>query len=171
MQAYKFLRPGRVAPFSGFVWPAGEWVEAGGAELCVRGVHACRPPDLPYWIGPELWQIELDGEILEEPRKVVAERGRLVRPIDTWNAESRRRFAEGCAVRACERAEVARGEHADAIAGYAADAAANVARGEVAVLGYIAARAAEIDAGVAGYAAERTAQAEWLAVELGLDDR
>ena len=82
MRAYKFLRDGRIAPFSGYAWPVGDWVEAEGAELCVRGIHACRRAHVPYWIGPELWRIELDGDVHEEPRKLVAMRGRLLEPVE-----------------------------------------------------------------------------------------
>ena len=28
--AYKFTRPGARSPFSGFMWPVGEWVEVEG---------------------------------------------------------------------------------------------------------------------------------------------
>ena len=171
MRAYKFLRPGAVAPFSGFSWPSsGEWVEAREAALCTSGIHACRIQDLPYWIGPELWEAELAGAVRQEPRKLVATRGTLVRRIDGWDANARAGFAEACAQRVGERAERAGVEKADRLGAYAADAAANVARGEVALLGYIAARAAEVDAGVGGYMAEREAQARWLASELGLED-
>jgi hypothetical protein len=170
LQAYKFLRVGAVGPFSGFVWPVGEWVEGGAASLCVGGVHACRVHDLPYWLGQELWEVELDGGVRRERRKLVAPRGRLDRRIDGWNAAARARFAEACARRARERADAATGERGKELAAYAADAAANAAKGEVAVVGYIAARAAEIEVGVEGYAAERDAQARWLASELGLKE-
>ena len=169
MLAYKFLRPGAVSPFSGFAWPVGEWVEAGEASLCVSGVHACRVRDLPYWLGAELWEVELDGQLREESRKLVAPRGRLVRRHERWDATARAGFAEACARRVRERAEASTGDRADELAGFADDAAANAARGEVALIGFIAARAAEIDAGAEGYAAERDAQARWLASELRLD--
>jgi hypothetical protein len=168
MRAHKFLRPGRISPFSGFAWPEHDWVYGGDPELCVRGVHACRPADLPYWITRELWEIELDGDVREERRKLVAERGRLVRRVEAWDAAAGRRFADACAARARERADGATGEVAEELAGYAADAAANAAKGEVAVVGYIAARAAEVAGGVEGYAAERDAQARWLVSELRL---
>jgi hypothetical protein len=168
MRAYKFLRPGGIGPFSGFAWPNGDWVEAGGPDLCVRGVHACRQADLPYWITGELWEMELDGAIREEERKLVAERGRLVRRVEAWDALAGRRFAEAFARRTRERAEASTGGRADEIAGFASDAAANAATGEVALIGFIAARAAEVDGGESAYAAEREAQAAWLASELGL---
>jgi hypothetical protein len=165
MRAYKFLQPGRVGPFSNFTWPLGEWVEAGDVSLCAHGIHACRVRDLPYWLAAELWEAELDGDVREEERKVVAARGQLVRRIDGWNGAAGARFADACAARTRDRAEAAGSEE---LTGFAADAAANASAGEVAVLGYIAARAAEIADGEAGYAAERAAQAAWLAAELGL---
>ena len=78
MIAYKFLGAGAVGTYSGFAWPVGEWVDV---DLPLvpsrRGVHACRVLDLPYWLDDELWVVELDGEIAEQERMVVAERGRL----------------------------------------------------------------------------------------------
>ena len=72
MIAYKFLDEGRIGPFTAFQWPVGEWVDAGGVDPCLEGVHACRPRDLPIWLGRELWEIELDGSLVEQERKVVA---------------------------------------------------------------------------------------------------
>jgi len=79
--AYKFLDEGAVGPFTGFRWPVGEWVDAGGVDPCLEGIHACRLRDLPVWIGRELWEIELDGGLVEQERKVVAPRGRLTRRV------------------------------------------------------------------------------------------
>jgi hypothetical protein len=169
MRAYKFLRPGRVGPFSYFTWPVGEWVESDAVSLCARGIHACRVLDLPYWISAELWEAELEGDVREEPRKVVARRGRLVRRIAGWDGAAGARFAEACVRRTQERAAGPEGERAARLAGYAADAAVNASRGEVALLGYIAARAAEVAGGETEYAAERAAQAAWLASALGLE--
>ncbi len=65
MIAYKFLLEDRVAPFSGSTWPEpGEWLEAEVVDLCRAGVHACKVSDLPYWLRSELWEVELDGEIV-----------------------------------------------------------------------------------------------------------
>src|SRR5437660_664030 len=62
MIAYKFLRAGRIGPFSRFAWPEpGVWVRASASDRCRRGIHACRMRDLPWWLGQELWEIELDG--------------------------------------------------------------------------------------------------------------
>ena len=171
MRAYKCLRPGRVGPFSGYGWPIGEWVEGGGAMLCTRGVHACRTTDLPYWLTQELWEIELEGEVRQERRKLIADRGRLVQRVEGWNDASAVSFAEDCTARAKERAERATGEDTALLGELVADAAANAAKGEAVLVGFIGARSAEIGGGVDGYMEERLAQARWLAAELRLDPR
>jgi hypothetical protein len=104
--AYKFLREGRLAPFSGHVWPepGAGWVESDG-ELapCATGVHACRVRDLPHWIANELWRVELDGDPVELQLKVVARRGRLVERIVAWD-EASERFADHCLRRTAHHA-------------------------------------------------------------------
>src|SRR6266540_7165136 len=59
MIAYKFLDEEGVAPFTGFRWPVGDWVEVDRVDPCSGGIHACRVRDLPIWMAPELWEIEL----------------------------------------------------------------------------------------------------------------
>jgi hypothetical protein len=98
MLAWKFLASGTVGPYSKFVWPKpfdapnaepGAWVTAESSlSPCARGIHACRREDLSLWLAAELWLVELDGNILREQHKLVAERGRLLRRIDEWNEES-----------------------------------------------------------------------------------
>ena len=160
MTLYKVLRPGRVAPFSRLAWPGpGEWVEADGVDPCHRGIHACRLRHLPHWLGPELWEIELDGELVEEGRKVVARRGWLVRRVEAWDEAAARSYIEACIREARTRAE-----RSPELAGYSPRPDRRAA-----VAGYIVARLAELQDGVEGYEAERLRQAEWLAGELGLD--
>ena len=66
MNAYKFLGRDRTSAMTRFQWPDAEWVETDGPiERCRTGIHACRIEHLPHWIGPELWSVELDGEIVE----------------------------------------------------------------------------------------------------------
>lgn len=101
MKAYKFFRAGRVAPFSEVVWPEEGWVGADGAlETCRSGVHACRLDQIAYWLGEELWEVELEGEVAETDLKVVAPRGRLVRQVRAWDDDARREFAAECVRRA-----------------------------------------------------------------------
>ena len=105
MIAYKFLDDGRLAPFTGVRWPEPQsWLESDRVELCVSGVHACRIRDLPYWLRTELWEVELDGDVVEGERLVAARRGRLVRRVDAWNDASARAFGASCAEEARRRA-------------------------------------------------------------------
>ncbi len=164
MIAYKFLLEGRVAPFSGVAWPeAGEWLEAGSVDLCRQGAHACRADHLPYWLRPELWEVELDGDILEGAVSLVARRGRLVRRLEVWNRETERAFGEACATEARRRAA-----GSAELEPFAADVQQSAAAKAV-VAGFIAARLAELQDGPAGYDAERARQARWLADALALD--
>jgi hypothetical protein len=107
-----------------------------------------------------LWEVELAGEIVEDERKVVAERGRLVRPIDAWNADAARAFHDACAAEVSRRAQ-----RRPELAAFADDAAATPVPS---VAAYISARAAELDEGPAGYDVERSRQADWLAAALHL---
>jgi hypothetical protein len=95
VRAYKFLRAGRVAPFSGYVWPVHDWVEAEGAlDECRAGVHACRVDQLAYWTMPELWQVELDGELDDGDLKLVARRGRLGDRVTAWDDDVKQAYAD-----------------------------------------------------------------------------
>jgi hypothetical protein len=161
--AYKFLRSGAVAPFTGFQWQPGAWVDAGEAEACRRGIHACRVRDLPVWLGAELWAVELAGDILEQDRKLVATRGRLGRRIDAWNAELAHEFGRFCARRTRERVG-----SIPLLSGFVADIDHFVAHGRIPIAGFAAARAAELRDGAAAYERERLTQAVWLADRLGL---
>jgi hypothetical protein len=163
MIAYKFLDHGRVAPYSGVRWPEpGAWLESDGVELCVSGVHACRIRDLPYWLRTELWEVELEGEVLEGERLVAARRGRLVRRIEAWNDAAAGAFGSSCAEEARRRAA-----GSPDLAEYAADAHEAAERSPQ-FAAVAAARLAELQHGPAGYEAERERQARWLADALAL---
>jgi hypothetical protein len=106
MRAYKVLRDGR-SEFTGWRWPLpeaerpGEWVRTDGPiVLCVNGIHAASPEQLPHWLGTEIWEIELGGQVVREEAALVASQARLVRKLDAWNETMRRRFAEMCLGRA-----------------------------------------------------------------------
>ena len=109
MIGYKFLRRDGIGVFTGFRWPVpdggapGRWVDA-GVDPCRSGVHACRLTELPMWVAPVLYEIELDGTIVEQRWKVVASRGRLVRRIDRWDDQVRDAYTRMCADRAHELA-------------------------------------------------------------------
>jgi hypothetical protein len=167
MIAYKFLRADDASVFTGFRWPLpdsvpGEWVDA-RVEPCRSGIHACRPSDLPLWVSRVLYEIELDGEVVEEPMKVIASRGRLTRRIDAWDDTLRDTYTRMCADRAHE---LARGT-SPPLADWDAMIEPSVPEGP-ALLGFVAARIAEEVSGTEAYHAERARQTEWLVERLGL---
>ena len=106
MIAFKFLRAGRVGPFSRFQWPdAGSWVRpTADASLCSRGIHACRIQDLPWWLDDQLWEIELDGEVTVGRHKLLAAAGRLVSRVDAWTPTLAEEYGVVCAWRARDHA-------------------------------------------------------------------
>jgi hypothetical protein len=159
VKAYKFLREGRVGPFTGFRWEPATWVEIGDPVLCDRGVHACRPGDLPFWINDELWEVELDGDVVAGERQVVAPRGQLVRRIDAWTKAAAQELGDTSAARARALSD-ARPDDAMARA-YAEDAERRAGQGRAYVATYIAAVAAEHTGGPQARDAERAAQAQW----------
>jgi len=118
MIAYKFLRSGRTGLFSAFQWPEpGVWVHAEPDMVaCKRGIHACRPSDLPWWLADELWEIELEGHVQVDEHKIVAPAGRLRAQIEGWTPACAQEYANACAWRAHERAVQAltRSGHASA---------------------------------------------------------
>jgi hypothetical protein len=167
--AFKFTRPDATAPFTGFAWQPGEWVEAEGElALCRNGIHACRVEALPRWIGEELWRIEVDDVEIEHEGVVIARRGRLLEQVESWNDETARELARSCAARARELAE----EHPDPMINTMCVDIRGIAESRelssVALSMYCTAHAADL-AVAGGYAAERRRQAEWLHEHLHLD--
>ncbi len=108
MLAYKFLDADGRAPFTGVPWAPRVWVEARGADMCRDGVHACLPGDLAHWLTDALWEVELDGEVKRSTYKVVASRGRLLRPVAGYEVAVRE-LAEVEAWRSRDRAVLALG--------------------------------------------------------------
>jgi hypothetical protein len=166
--AYKFLLADGTSPFTGFHWDLpdggpGPWVEA-SADPCRSGVHACRAAGLPLWVSEVLYEIELEGGIVEGRSKVVAPRGRLLRRIVAWDEEVSNVYTRTCGDRAHELAHSVepRLESWDAVV------EPSIPEGP-ALLGFVAARIAEEISGREGYRAERTAQTGWLVKRLGLE--
>jgi hypothetical protein len=181
--ACKFLVPEATAPFTRFRWPtSGAWVEASGRlEPCLRGIHGVEREHLARWLQPELWQIELDGEVLDAGTKVLAERGRLAARVQEWNADTAREFMEHCVKRGRELAS----EHpgSELLEGFAEQAAGYLdgtfepddpfqaaATGSYVVARAVGAAASmeDADAHEAGFDTERRRQSLWLAERLGL---
>jgi hypothetical protein len=72
-------------------------VDAGIADPCRTGVHACRPSDLAWWLHEELWEVEMAGDVVERAHKVVGPRARLVRRIEAWSGGVARELRAACA--------------------------------------------------------------------------
>jgi hypothetical protein len=162
--AYKFLSECATAPFTGYRWRPDEWVEADAADPCRQGIHACRARHLPIWLDDELWEVELDGELVEQERKLVAQRGRLARRIELWTPDLAQAFGRFCALRTRERVGFL-----PVLSGFVFDVERFVSQGRIAIAGFAAARAAELSGGPGAYERERLAQASWLAERLGID--
>ena len=176
MLACKFLDAGR-SRFTGFRWPLpsagepGDWVDVTGPlELCVNGVHACTPAQLPPWLGPELWWIELAGDVVDKEVAVLASRARLVGRVDVWDEDAHTAFAVDCAARA-------RGREAKPDLSALVDVVERCAgTGHAAAAGYWSAvlagqQAAGKRAGAEydrAFAAERDEQARWLGARMRL---
>ena len=73
------------------------------------GIHAASTEQLPQWLGDEMWEIDLGGQVLTEEPALVASQARLRRRIDAWDEATRRRFAETCLARARDRRGVPAG--------------------------------------------------------------
>jgi hypothetical protein len=165
--AYKFLTSDATSPFTGLRWDLpdggpGAWTEA-AVDPCRSGIHACRRDDLPLWLGRVLYEVELDGEIVAEPTKLVASRARLLRRIDAWDDALRDEYTRMCAARAHDLAVGASPRLED----WNAVIEPSVPEGP-ALLGFVAARIAEERGGRPAYLAERSRQARWLAERLGM---
>ena len=104
MIAYKFLRRGRIGPFSGVRWPDPAQDRSWVAANELGAVSACRLEDLPEWPDDELWRVELAGGIHVEAGKLAAARGRLVERVHAWDAAVAAELAAACALRARDAA-------------------------------------------------------------------
>lgn len=99
MIAYKFLAAGAVGPFTRHQWSPGEWVDAVRAQEGY-GVHACRVSDLAFWIGEELWRVELQDPVRERETQIEASRGRLLERIERWDRKAWATFGLACVFQA-----------------------------------------------------------------------
>ena len=179
MRAWKFLDVGQVAPFGGHTWPApgptgpGAWVRFAGREI-----FACRVDDLPWWIAPELWEVELEAPIRALETQVAAAGGRLVRRVTGWDPSTLRAYGVACAERARDLAVEALGrdgrvEEAQALArarsmlelsrvarGFAGDAKVRVSSN---LAGFVAESSMRASEGLAAAAANIAANAAVIA--------
>ena len=99
---FKVLDKGRKAYHGGMgTWPnPGTWLEVEGPLVpCENGLHLCRERDLVGWLGPEIWEVEYEGERVDADDKIVVRKARLIRKLETWNERTARLYAGDCAER------------------------------------------------------------------------
>lgn len=97
---YKFLNPGRVAPFSGYKYPKiGIWTPTVDLVVkCRSGYHFCREEHLLDWIEAELYEVEV-GDLHEFGDKCATNKIRLARHLDGLNERTWRLLAADYAER------------------------------------------------------------------------
>ena len=79
-------------------WRKNRWRSVKGDLIaCANGLHLVTHDQLTEWLGPVIWEAEVDGEVIDAVDKVVARRARVVRRLDTWNETTARLFAADCA--------------------------------------------------------------------------
>ena len=110
-----------------------------------------------------LYEVELGGEIVTEPTKLIASRARLLRRIGAWDDRLRDAYTRMCADRAHQLAVGTSPPLGD----WDAVVEPSIPEGP-ALLGFVAARIAEERGGRSAYHEERGRQARWLAQRLAL---
>jgi hypothetical protein len=171
---FKFLERGAKGPLTGFVWTPNVWIQASGPLApCANGAHLLRPRDLSHWLHQELWRAELDGEWLEGPDCVLAQRARITERIDGWSGRDGERFAQAChdrlGARLAVTTEPAAREH---LTNYQWAVNWHIERKNSAMAGYVSALAlaqlANDEPRTEAYRRERAWQSDWLVRELRL---
>jgi hypothetical protein len=159
-------------------WRPGTWLTVKPPLIpCQRGLHVCTIRQVPEWVGPALFTVEVSGLRLDARDKIVVQWARLLARVENWNDRTLRLWACDCAERALDRASVddPRSRNALAVARAYANgeataeqlaAAWNAARAAASAAASAAARAAARNAARdaawdAASAAARAAECEW----------
>ena len=101
MKYYKSTQKDRFGTHTYFQYPEiNTWTAPVEGELiaCENGYHFCTIEQLPRWLSEEIYEIEVDEEILECKNKSVARSIRLTKKLN-WNEKTQRLFAADCAER------------------------------------------------------------------------
>jgi len=124
---------------------SGAWQSVEGElKICFNGFHANRADQLPYWMGTELWEVEIRGETIEDYNKICAREIRFVRQL-SWDQDKMLRFAwlcafdanaAACAARAARVVRAARAASAARAARAASEAARRAANWSRDAAGY-----------------------------------
>ena len=79
-------------------WVPGEWMPeiAGPLVPCENGYHLCEDAQVVGWLGPAIYESEIDGDVIYADDKIVVRRVRLTRRTK-WNDSVARQYARWCA--------------------------------------------------------------------------
>ena len=79
----------------------GPWMPAieGALVYQEHGYHCGDESQILEWLGPVIYAVENEGEILEVPRAKIARQIRLTRKCISWTEQAARQFAIECAHR------------------------------------------------------------------------
>jgi hypothetical protein len=126
----------------------GRWKTVKGDLVpCRNGLHVCTREQLVHWLGPAIYEVEVDpAEILDAGDKTVVRRARLLRRLDTWDERTARLFAADCAERALRTVAKSTGKRSDPRSRAAVRAAREYANGNISAAELSAARDAAGDA-------------------------
>ena len=81
-------------------WAPGRWRSVRGELIpCQRGLHVVTVAQLPAWLGPAIWRVEVRGELIDAGDKMVARRARITERVAAWDERTARLFAADCAER------------------------------------------------------------------------
>ena len=144
----------------------GAWKTVKGRLVpCVLGLHVCTRDQLVHWLGPAIFTVEVDDELINAGDKTIVRKARLLGRCDNWTDRTARLFAADCAERALRRVQKRTGVKTDPRSLAAVRAAREFAAGNISAGELSAARAAAwATAGAAAGAAAAAAAADAAAV-------
>ena len=98
-QLYKVTGPKGEAFYGGTGhWTPGRWRSVRGPLVpCEHGLHVITVAQLPQWLGPAIWRVETDGELVDAGDKLVARRARITERVEAWDERTARLFLADCA--------------------------------------------------------------------------
>lgn len=79
-------------------WTPGEWTEPiTDLVACESGYHLAKDEQLIQWLGPDIYEAEATGQMIDAGDKIVCESVRLTRKLTGWNDQTARLLSVWCA--------------------------------------------------------------------------